>query len=97
MCHMSRVPCHVSCVTCYVAPVTCHFFFITNWLSKLVEGLLSTGPTPSSFKQVHVPGWLLSQHLELQSPMPVFPKPNLHFPVFTSFTNRSVQENCNPD
>ena len=46
--------CHVSHVTCHVSHVTCHgsrFFlllFWTKWWSLSVEGLLSTGPTPSS-------------------------------------------------
>ena len=50
-CHMSRVTCHVSRVTCHMSRVTCHFFslfFRTKWWSLSVEGLLSTGPTPSS-------------------------------------------------
>ena len=34
---------HVSQVTCHMSYV--HFF---KWIGKLVEGLLSTGPTPSS-------------------------------------------------
>ena len=41
-CHMSNIPCHMSCVTCY-------FFLQTKWWSLLVEGLLSTGPTQSSW------------------------------------------------
>ena len=49
---MSCVTCHVFCVTCYMSGVTCHFFFSsffrTKWWSLSVEGLLSTGPTPSS-------------------------------------------------
>ena len=39
-------------VTCQVSHVKCHvlhFFFFIKWLSHLVEGLLSTGPTPLSF------------------------------------------------
>ena len=47
-CHMSRVTCHMSCVTCHMSP----FFlllFPTKWWSLSVEGMLSTGPTPSSF------------------------------------------------
>ena len=49
--------CHMSCVTCHVSHVMCHtsfylFIFIflrTKWWSLSVEGLLSTGLTPSSF------------------------------------------------
>ena len=48
MCHVSRVTCHMSRVTCHMSPF---FFFLTKWWSLLVEGLLSTGPTPSSFLQ----------------------------------------------
>ena len=52
-CHMSRVTCHVSHVTCHMSRATCHFFFFfffwTKRWSLSVEGLLSTGPTPSSF------------------------------------------------
>ena len=58
-CHVSRVTCHVSRVTCHVSRVTCHmsfffffFFFLTKWSSLSVEGLLSTGPTPSSLFQL---------------------------------------------
>ena len=55
---MSCVICHMSCVTCHMSHVTCHmscvaiifsFLFRTKWWSLLVEGLLSTGSTPSSF------------------------------------------------
>ena len=50
MCHnVSCVTCHVSHVTCHVSHVMCHFFW-TKWWSLSVEGLLSTGPTPSSFE-----------------------------------------------
>ena len=38
--HMLHFMCRVSCVTCY-------YFFM--WSSYFVEGLLSTGPTPSNF------------------------------------------------
>ena len=37
--------CHVSHVTCHVSHVLCR----TKWWSLSVEGLLSKGPTPSSF------------------------------------------------
>ena len=59
------VECHMSHVTCNLSPVTgqniffLHFFIKekntdffchrTKWCSMLVEGLLSMGPTPSSF------------------------------------------------
>ena len=56
ICHMSCVTCHVSGVTCQVSGVTLfssfHFFlflFWTKWWILLLESLLSTGPTPSSF------------------------------------------------
>ena len=46
---MSRVTtCHVSRVTCHIYIYIYIFFFFTKWWSLLVEGLLSTGPTPSS-------------------------------------------------
>ena len=48
MCHVSHVTCHVSHVTCHVLLVT-FFLFLTKLWSLSVEGLLSTGPTPSSF------------------------------------------------
>ena len=63
-CHVSSVTCHMSCVKCHMSQVTadmyhvtCHMshvpffniFFLRKGLSKPVEGLLSTGPTPSSF------------------------------------------------
>ena len=66
MCHISPVTFHLSPVMCHLSPVTCHFFFtlkkikwilffmlqriLTKWWSYSVEGLLSTGHTPSSFK-----------------------------------------------
>ena len=54
MCHVSHVTCHMSHVICHMSRVTCHvshvlIFFFTKWWSLSVEGLLSTGPTPSSF------------------------------------------------
>ena len=51
---MSHVTCHVSRVTYHVSHVTCHIShdpflsFWTMWWSLSMEGLLSTGPTPSS-------------------------------------------------
>ena len=48
---MSRVTCHVSRVTGHVSCVTIFFLFLfglSGW-DCLVEGLLSTGLTPSSF------------------------------------------------
>ena len=62
-CHMSHVSCHVSGVMCQVSCVRCHvslfsFFFsssfLTKWWSLSGEGLLSTGPTPSSFLVGHL-------------------------------------------
>ena len=38
LCHMSHVMCHVSHVTCHKSQ-NC-FFFMTNWWSQLVQGLL---------------------------------------------------------
>ena len=57
---MSRVMCPVSHVTCHDSP----------WEPKLVElvgeeGLLSTGPTPSSFKRPGVAGAALQTALSL--------------------------------
>ena len=58
MCHVSHVTCHMSCVMCHMSHVTCHMphvackqinkIVIKRW-SELLEGLLSTGPNPSSF------------------------------------------------
>ena len=44
-CYMSHVTCHKSCVMCHMS-----HFFLTEWWRFLVEGRLSTGPTPSSFR-----------------------------------------------
>ena len=53
----SNTMCHVSPVTCHMSRVTCHIlFFLLLFYKKnmeevvdlVVEGLLSTGPTPSS-------------------------------------------------
>ena len=60
MCHVSHVTCRMPCVTYHVSHVTCHMSNVTceekkedknviKWWSQSVEGLLSTGPTPSSF------------------------------------------------
>ena len=46
---MSCVKCHISCVTCHVSHVTKKIFSLTIWWSKLLEGLLLTRPTSSSF------------------------------------------------
>ena len=54
MCQVTRVTCQMSNVKCHMSRVTCHvslfFFFLfwIKWWSLSVEGLLSTGPTPSS-------------------------------------------------
>ena len=53
MCHVSRVMCHMSHVTSQVSHVNFFFFFLTKWWSLWVEGLLSMGPTPSSFSHGH--------------------------------------------
>ena len=54
MCHMSRVmTCHVSRVTCNFFSFFLLLFFRTKWWSLLVEGLLSTGPTPSSLLTIY--------------------------------------------
>ena len=51
-CHMSHVTCHVSHITCHTSRVRCHMshflLLLIKWWSLSVEGLLSTGPTPSS-------------------------------------------------
>ena len=55
-CHVSCVTCHVLRVTCHMSGVRCHvslfFFFSSSFFTKLwsysVEGLSSTGLTPSS-------------------------------------------------
>ena len=50
------ITCRMSHVTCPMSHVTCHMslffllFFWTKWWSLLVEGLVSTGPTPSSLE-----------------------------------------------
>ena len=45
------VKCHMSLIMCHVSHVMCHIFlFLSKWLIWLVEALLSTGPTPSSFQ-----------------------------------------------
>ena len=60
MCHVSHVTCHLSWVTCHLSPVTSQLkkkkiVFVVLILQKIrqsggsVEGLLSTGPTLSSF------------------------------------------------
>ena len=55
MCHLSCVMCHMSGVMCHLSYVTCNFFFSNFFINLVelvgdsVEGLLSTGPTPSSF------------------------------------------------
>ena len=43
---MSCVTCHMSCVTCIVY---LFYFFISKKFDNVVEGLLSMGPTLSSF------------------------------------------------
>ena len=82
-CHVSRVTCHVSHVTCYMSRVTCHvshvtFFFFIKWWSLSVEGLLSTGPTPSSL-------YLLTKVYKIIGKKYI----KNHFFQSTYFTNRS--------
>ena len=48
--NVSRITCQMSRFTCHVSYVTFFFFFFLEKVLKLIgEGLLSTGPTPSSF------------------------------------------------
>ena len=64
MCHVSCVMCHMSHGMCHMSHVTCPNIFFTleknpekkwtKWWSFLVEGLLSTRPTLSSF--TNLPG-----------------------------------------
>ena len=53
ICQVSRVTCQVSGVMCQVSSVRCQIIKkkkkMKKWWSSSVEGLLSTGPTPSSF------------------------------------------------
>ena len=98
MCHVSHVKVHVSHVTCHMSCVTCPIFFCgggTKWWSLLVEGLLSTGPTLSSFqyKWADVP----------EGPQPK-PAPNSRNPTsWKMFTirfctcKRKGEWNCCPD
>ena len=51
--NMSHVTCRMAHVTCHMSRVTCNFF-LTKWWSSSVEGLLSTGPTPSSLYRLYV-------------------------------------------
>ena len=64
ICYMSCVTCHVSCVPCHLSyvmcPMSCFFvvaFFGPTWCSLMVEGLLSTGPYPSSLTPVSLQDW----------------------------------------
>ena len=41
--------CHVSCMTHHISHITCHNFLLAKWWSLLVDGLVSTGSTASSF------------------------------------------------
>ena len=55
-CLISGVTCHVSHVRCPVSESMYYYyyyyiFFFTNWRSKSMKGLLSMGPTPSSFSR----------------------------------------------
>ena len=71
--HLSHVMCHVSRLMCHVSPIICHlsskFIFLKKkkkimqqqkWIkgwSYSIEGLLSTGPTPSSLMNELVNEW----------------------------------------
>ena len=73
--NMSRVTCRLSCVTCHMS----HFFFDKVW-SLLVEGQLSTGPTPSSLNRFEPLAPFFTFFLNL------FPHCfHTVFPVFTVF------------
>ena len=63
MCHVSCVTCHMSRVTCHMSHVFLFLFLLffvffyptknmPKWWSQLVEGLISTGPTPSSLRKL---------------------------------------------
>ena len=57
--NVSHVTCHVSHVMCHVSHIVCHmsfiyiYFFLDKVMELVVEGLVSTGPTPSSFFEVY--------------------------------------------
>ena len=66
--NMSRVTCHVSLVTCHKSHVFFLFFFyLIKCRSLSMEGLLSMGPTPSSFRKAPATPGLLNM---LTSPKP---------------------------
>ena len=51
--NMSHVTCHLSHVTCPVSCVMCHINLFFDKVVKLISGgLLSMGPTPSSFIEI---------------------------------------------
>ena len=56
-CHMSYVMCHMWWLTCHVSHVVKYIyiciFFLTKWWSLSLKGVLSTGPTLSSFFYVN--------------------------------------------
>ena len=49
---MSGVRCQVSCARCQVSCVRCNFFFFYKVVELVLEGMLSTVPTPSSLFKV---------------------------------------------
>ena len=75
MCQMSFVVCHMSHITCHMSHVSFHnknkillyIFWLTNWCSYLVEGLLLVilGPPCTYFFNYLVPGNLAYRHILL--------------------------------
>ena len=54
ICHMERVTCLISCATCHASLNMIFYFQIYLFfraLKRLTKGLLSTGPTASSFNE----------------------------------------------
>ena len=55
-CHVSGIMCQVSCqcqVSDLLKMLNFNFQFLTKWWGQSVEGLLSTGRTPSSLKAIN--------------------------------------------
>ena len=82
-CHVWRVMCDVSHVTCDMSHVMCHMshvmfflcFFRTKGWSLAREGLLSTGPTLSSYSSIHE---FIYQSIDL------FNCTSIHLPIYPS-------------